>query len=164
MSAAVVGTATVKVLAVGSAHADDQLAWRCAETLRAHLPAHVPVLCLSQPLELLLHSHGCDRLFLIDAADGGQRPGSILRLQWPDPRIGADPPRSLHGFGLQGTLRLAESLGQLPSKVVIFTMQFERLHGSLHLSQRVAAAVPELARQILEEIEASHHPDPAGGE
>jgi hydrogenase maturation protease len=131
--------------------------------LRTCLPPEIPLICLTQPLELVDHLRGCERVYLIDAADGGGPPGTIVRLQWPDPRISAEPTGSSHGLGLAAALQLAESLGCLPPLVIVFAMQFERMRGTLRLSQRVATALPELSRRILEEVNGFHHPDPAGG-
>ncbi len=163
MSASALGSATVKVLALGSSHADDQLGWRCVELLRPQLPLEIPVLSLSQPLDLVDHARGCERLFLIDAAAGDGPPGSIVRLRWPDPRIEAAASASSHGLGLPEALRLAESLGCLPREVIVFAMYFEQIRGTLRLSQRVAAALPELARRILAEVGRTDNLDPAKG-
>jgi len=119
----------------------------------AAVAAGDPVLSLSQPLDLVDHARGCQRLFLIDAAAGEGTPGTIVRLRWPDPRIEASASvASSHGLGLPEALRLAESLGCLPPEVVVFAMYFERIRGTLRLSQRVAAALPELARRILADV------------
>lgn len=164
MSASALSSATVKVLALGSSHADDQLGWRCVELLRPQLPLEIPVLSLSQPLDLVDHARGCQRLLLIDAAAGESPPGTIVRLCWPDPRIEASASAaSSHGLGLPEALRLAESLGCLPPEVIVFAMYFERIRGTLRLSQRVAAALPELARRILADVARTDNLDPARG-
>ncbi len=152
--------ARIRVVGLGSFHGDDQAAWRLVETL--HDAANA--VALSDPSRLLDYLEGCDKLILIDAWDGGQLPGTILRLSLPDSGLPTDdravkPPgsRSLanHGLGVPAVLTLAESLGWLPPTVVLYAVQIQSCEPGQELSPAVSAALPELSRLVRQELGAA---------
>lgn len=154
-----VDAASTRIVAVGSPFADDQAGWLAAERLtRAPAPgpfgesAAVPVIRLARPLDLLDHLTGCQRLLILDACRTGAPPGSIVRLQWPDPRIEHVVFASSHLLGLPEALRLADCLGRLPSQVVILGIELSDATGHFELSDDVRRALPELERRVREEL------------
>ena len=92
-------------------------------------------------IELLECLDGQETAILIDAAAPAGRPGTIRSFVWPCPELAAVLPWSTHGLGLVEALHLAESLGQLPRKVFIYTIETSHISAGvpLELGRRIAA-------------------------
>ena len=107
---------------------------------------------VSNPLRLPEHLDGCDRLVILDACRSGAEPGSIVRLKWPDDRLSISAGHSTHGFGVGAALAIAEALGRLPTRVILFGIEAGPCEPGAGLSTNVRAALPELYRRVLKEI------------
>jgi hydrogenase maturation protease len=112
---------------------------------------------------------GRGTLLLVDAVGASTRPGTIHRFEWPDQRVEALRPGSTHDLQPAEALRLATALGIAPPRVVIFGIEAESIDFQPGLSQSVMAAVPELVRWLVKELEASEivegkSAEPAGQE
>ncbi len=99
---------------------------------------------------------------VIDAADMGLEPGEAqgFRPSEVAMRIRGDH-LSLHGFGLAEAFGLAAQLGQLPRDVLIVGVQPERIEINQGLTDKVAAAVPQVISIIKAEVqwdERQNHP------
>jgi hydrogenase maturation protease len=91
------------------------------------------------------------RIILIDAALDPTPPGTVRRLT---PRFSRDYPRSLtaHDIGLKDLLDAFHLLGD-PPEVVLFAVSVRSpTDPRLELTGPVAAAVPEVCRQVLAEL------------
>lgn len=91
------------------------------------------------------------RVVMIDATIDGNPPGTIRRLE---PRFSKDYPRSLtaHDIGLRDLLDSFHILGD-PPPVVLFTISIAGIGElGLELSPSVAAAVPEAAEMVRQEV------------
>lgn len=142
-----------RIFALGSPHGDDRAGWQCAERLRARLEDRVLVVPLAAPLELLDQMAGCERMVVLDACRTGAPPGTLVRLEWPDPRIASAGFASTHQLGLADVLRLAETLQRLPRRVILFGVELRRAEpGQTALSQAVERGLPLLERLVLEEL------------
>jgi hydrogenase maturation protease len=148
----------MRVLAIGSPHGDDRVGCELLDRLRQQLPAGVEAETLAEPLALLEHLDGCSRLVVVDACRTGATPGTVIRLAWPDCGLSQDAGASTHGFGVAAALGLAQALGKLPPRVVLIGVEVEACGPGATLSPAVRAALPELCRRVLEEID-----DNAGG-
>ncbi len=138
---------------IGSSHGDDRVAWNVLEQI-APISPHVEILPLADPSRLLDHLQGAEQLILIDAMQTGRAAGSVLRLTWPDALlVAASLGRSSHGMGLGAVLALADRLGKLPARVVVFGIEGGNWNQGHDLSPTVAAAVPGLRDRVLQEIE-----------
>jgi hydrogenase maturation protease len=142
----------VRLLAAGSPHGDDRIGWEVVERLREErLPGVEPVV-LAEPLRLLEHLDGCGCLVVVDACRSGAEPGTVVRLAWSEARPATHRAESTHGFGVAEVLALAEALGRLPPRVVLLGVEAQVCGPGAGLSPAVRAALPELRRQVLEEI------------
>ena len=142
-----------RVIALGSPHGDDQVAWQLAERLRACRDPEIDPISLNDPLRICDHLEGCDRLIVIDACVGTGEPGMLSRLEWPDPRILVRHAHSSHGFGVAGALQLAERLGRLPPTVVLFAVEIAQCTPGGSLSDVLENVLDELRRRVLLEIQ-----------
>ena len=123
---------------------------RCGEASSA--PGLTAQLETVEPSQLLDHLGDCRRLILVDACHSNQPPGTILRLQWPDSRLRSQRRRSSHALGLGDALALAETLGWLPPRVIVWGVEISRCEPGEDLTPEVRRALPELERQVLQEL------------
>jgi hydrogenase maturation protease len=156
----------VRILAVGSPHGDDRACWEVVEWLGQRPVPGVEAAVLAGPLDLLGLLEGCTRLVVVDACRSGAAPGTVVRIDWPDARLYGSAGPSSHGVGVAEALALAEALGKLPPRVTLIGVEVGICGPGAEMGPEVQAALPELYRQILEEIcpaERRKLPDPGAG-
>ncbi len=95
-----------------------------------------------------------DAAFVIDCMRSGSEAGTIRRF---DARHGDIPEEilpglSTHAFNISATVRLAQSIGQLPRRLIVYGIEGELFSIGDRLTPPVEAAVPVIARQIMDEI------------
>jgi hydrogenase maturation protease len=143
----------VRVIGVGSPHADDALGWEVVRRLRKRGGlSEVELFEVDGGQRLLDHLDGRGTLILIDALTGGGSPGTIWRFEWPDARLDRMAPASTHALSPAAALELACALGLLPPRVVIHGLEIASSQPGDPLSAVAAAAVPRLALRIEEEV------------
>jgi len=141
----------IRILAVGSPHGDDRVAWHVVERLRRKPLPGIEAVALSDPVRVLDYLEGCDRLVFVDACRSGAEPGTILRLVWPDPGLRERTSPSTHGFGMVRVLELADQLNWLPPYVVLIAIEADACCPTAEISPPVRRALPKLYRQVLAE-------------
>jgi hydrogenase maturation protease len=154
------GMSSAPTLVVGLGNpllGDDGLGWRVAEQVqhkigRANGDVEVDYLAVGG-LRLMERLVGYQRAVLIDAITTGQQPvGRLFRLTLEDlPDKSGGHFSSAHDTSLQTALSTGRSLGlPLPETIIIFGIEAEQIFDfSEELSPAVAAAVPNLAKQII---------------
>jgi hydrogenase maturation protease len=104
------------------------------------------------------------RVIVVDAVVAGGAPGTIYRIDAHDP--GATLPVShtatTHGWGLSEALALGKVYQNLPPVLIIYGIEGANFGIGESLSPPVAAAIPETARRIIEEIQAWLGQNPPG--
>ena len=99
---------------------------------------------------------------VVDAADMGLEPGDAQGFRPAEVRMKIRTDHlSLHGFGLAEAFDLADRLGRMPADVLIVGVQPERIAINRGLTEKVAAAVPEVVSIIKAEVkphECQDHP------
>jgi len=140
-----------RVIGLGSPYGDDQVGWRVIELLRAIVPTQIDLVALDRPGAALVNwMQGVDHLVLVDALCSGAVPGSVVSLTPEDLATGS-PRLSSHDLALSDTLRLAETLGQLPTRIDIYAIELGGLSDD-KLSESVATAARELASLLVEKM------------
>jgi hydrogenase maturation protease len=144
------------VLGIGSPSGDDQAGWIFVEALGSRLPAVTRVAGLDRPGSTLISIlQEADRVVLVDAMQGGGRPGAIRHLindEWASHRGGL----SSHGLGLLDSLRLARELGCLPGRLDLYGIEICSALPGAEPSDAIISA----ARQLADRIVANwHKPD-----
>jgi hydrogenase maturation protease len=143
----------IRVLGCGSPRGDDSVAWEVIRQLGdAGLPAGVELHAVEGGHQLLDRLDGRGTLVLIDAISSAARPGTIHRFDWPELPIESLRPGSTHDLRPGEAIRLAATLDLLPPHVVVWGIEATRVDARLGLSPAGAAAVPELVRRIVEEL------------
>lgn len=147
---------TSRVIGIGNLlMGDDGLGVVAIEKLRGqNLPSGIELIdggCGGVTLLQILTE--CGRAIIIDAADFGKAPGSILRL--PAEKIigfeNSSEQVSLHQTGLAEVLTLAQKLDQLP-EVTLFLVQPQSVARCLELSIPVQKALPRLLAMVRKEL------------
>jgi hydrogenase maturation protease len=139
------------VIGLGSNHGDDRIGWEVVAQLQAMRLARIQTYCTSDPLTIVDVSTNCSLLIVIDACLGTDSPGTVHRLVWPDSRLTATEGVSSHGVGLVAALRLAEALGKLPPRVIVFAIEADSGEPGSMLNPLVEAAIPDVVAMILAE-------------
>jgi hydrogenase maturation protease len=102
---------------------------------------------------ILDHLNGASTAYLIDACVSGAPPGTVRRIdlaEEPLPRVRYG--LSSHGFGLEEALDLAQALGQLPPRCVVFAIEGENFAMGTSLSAAVTRGVTKTVEAIRREI------------
>ncbi len=110
------------VAGIGSPHGDDQAGWLVLDRLRENENIQFDVRKLSAPIELLDLIEARQCLICLDAVEGSEPPGTTKRYLWPFEVTWMKCNRSTHGMDLVSVLKIAESVGLLPEKVILWTI------------------------------------------
>jgi len=103
-------------------------------------------------LDLLPRLEGVERLLLIDAVQLGRGPGEVARLVGDEVPAALEVKLSPHQVGVQDLLAAARLMDRDPPVVILWGMEPERLDPGIGFSPSVAAALPRLETQVLEEL------------
>ncbi len=129
----------ILIVGLGSPHGDDQLGWMAIDRLQLPLPAGITTHKVRGGIELLECLAGQELGIIIDASAPAGQPGSIRSFEWPCPELTACLPSGTHDLGLIDALQLAETLGQLPKRVLIFTIEARETSPGAALSADVVS-------------------------
>lgn len=97
---------------------------------------------------------GAEAVILIDAVSSRGAPGEIHRL---DPVRQPLPAQmfhsSTHAFSLPDAIELARALNELPPRLLVFGIEGRNFQAGAELSPEVRAALPQVAKLVLKEVE-----------
>jgi hydrogenase maturation protease len=145
-----------RVIGMGNAwRGDDAAGLAVARRLAATPWPGVRVMaCRGDAGELQAAWQGAQGVIVVDAVVSRRPPGTIHRLDALAAGIPLEFSRSpsSHGWGLAAALALGRVLRELPPMLVIYGIEGQEFNPGRGLSPEVAAAVPEAARRIREEI------------
>jgi hydrogenase maturation protease len=97
-----------------------------------------------------------ERLIIVDALKGGNKPGSIYRLVITDENITQEPPVSLHGLGVLDSLNMMKQLNLHRPEVTIIGIEPVDTSQGLKLSPLLEAIIPDIIDAIEKEIRLCH--------
>lgn len=104
-------------------------------------------------LETILEFRNRELVVILDAVDFGAAPGKWARFELDALLSGSTSEcGNLHSLGLTDALRLAEALGLLPPRVVLYGVQPESLEYGHQISPGVRRAVPEILCALRQEL------------
>jgi hydrogenase maturation protease len=103
---------------------------------------------------LVAQMDGAACVFLIDACASGAPPGTIRRFDVSTAPVPEEVASGLstHGLGPATAVELARSLGQLPHRCIIYTIEGASFATGAPLSPQVAAAVSRVVGRVRAEI------------
>jgi hydrogenase maturation protease len=144
----------VLVLGVGNPwRRDDGVGHRVVEEARDRLPAGADVRCVDgEPTRLLDQWEGTDLAVVVDGVRTGAPPGTIHRVDLATEPLMSPRTLSSHGGGVAEAVSLGRAVGRLPHRLVFLGVEIGDTGDGEGLSPPVAAAVPEAAARLLEEL------------
>ncbi len=141
------------MVGVGSPNGDDVLGLEAIRRLRTRGLA-VELCEADSGQRLLDFLDASTPTIIVDALKtSAGNPGTIHRLVWPDSRLESLQLISTHALGVAEALKLAEVLGQLPRRLVIFAVEINNATSQILPSVEFEAIMPQLLQRIEEEIE-----------
>lgn len=153
--------AHVHIVGIGSPAGDDRLGWIAVEHLRnspviLSFGKDVTLLAIDRPgARILAEFTAGQHVILIDAVRSGASPGTLYSI---DSREGLAMLGgvSTHGFGVADSLALAETLGCLPERWVVFGLEAGAItEEASGLSVAVERALSALIKAVEREIQTS---------
>lgn len=144
------------VLGVGNVIlADEGVGVRVVEALERDyiMPPGVTVIDAgTSGMEMLEDMSDLDFLLVVDAISAGKAPGELVQLRGDEVPVFFRRNLSPHGIGLSDVLASLEFLGAEPKETVILGVQPTSLDLSTELTPTIAARVPELVAQVVDEL------------
>jgi hydrogenase maturation protease len=147
------------VIGIGNAdRADDAIGLVVANRLRAEraLRDHPIITRAADMLALIDEWAQSCGVILIDAAAPRSRPGHVHRI---DVGVCGLPHElhlsgcaSTHAFGVAETIGLAQTLGKLPARFIIYAVEGARFEPGAAMTPAVAAAAETVAQSVLCEL------------
>jgi hydrogenase maturation protease len=141
------------VIGIGNAYRrDDGVGLAVADEIaKRGLPDVRVVMAIGEPGAILDAWSGVELAVVIDAALGeAGTPGRIRR--WTPGGVVGPAVLSSHALGLPETYALGEALGQIPDRLVVFSVDVADVGQGPGLTSAVEAAVPEVVDAILAEL------------
>jgi hydrogenase maturation protease len=146
------------ILALGNPlRADDGIGGKVLEALHsANLPPGVDLIDGgTSGFEIVLMMEGYAHVIVIDAAEMGLQPGAWRRFSTEDVRLQTRDMYlrgTLHYAGFAEAMTLAEAVGIQPERITVFGVQPASIDWEDTISEAVLAAVPPVARAVLDEF------------
>ncbi len=137
----------VKILALGSPHGDDRVAWHVADRLRADARVAGLVHQLATPWELLDHAEIGTRLLILDACRSGRAAATVICRTGREIDDVEESSHSTHEGGLRTSLQLARRLERIGDETTVIAVEIENAAtvGPTSASFDAAAAALEAA-------------------
>ena len=136
------------VIGIGNAfRSDDAAGWIIAERLVGRR-RDIVLRHTGEPTSLMSLWKGCDEVILIDAVHSGAAAGTIVRLDASDTALPANWVTSTHSMGLREAIELARLFGSLPSRVIVYGIEADRLEMGEDVSSPVAEAIDRLVEEL----------------
>jgi hydrogenase maturation protease len=157
---------SIKVIGAGNAwRGDDAAGLLVVRCLQKETPPQVEIVESPGSGTALADAwKNAARVIVVDAVVAGGAPGTIYRIDAHDP--GATLPVShtatTHGWGLSEALALGKVYQNLPPILIIYGIEGKNFGIGDELSTAVAAAIPEVVRRIVQEIQAWLGQNPPG--
>ncbi len=140
------------VIALGSPHGDDQIAWNIADRLSVDPAFRGICTRATSPWDVIPHILTDRPTIIIDACCSGAPAGTIHRLMAQELPAQPGMSASTHGGTLVDALRLAESLGYDVSQVTIYAIEMEACQPGAPLSELARRAAEQMAVRIRDEL------------
>jgi hydrogenase maturation protease len=157
MTRAVHEPSSIRIIGLGNEfRGDDAVGLMAARRLRQAIGERAEVIEAELAgIDLMELIKGAQVVILVDAAWGGQAPGTIYRLDASAGPIGGQIfSHSSHAIGLSDALELARALGTLPATVIVYAVEAENTEAGQPLSTSVAKALDQVVQQVVQECEA----------
>ena len=152
-------SSAIRIIGLGNGmRGDDAIGLLAVRRLRHTIGDHAEVIEAEMVgVDLIQLMEGARVVILIDAARGGQDPGTIYRLDASAGPIGGQMfPHSSHALGTSEALELARVMGVLPPRVIVYGIEAGNMEAGQALSSPVARALDAVVEQVIQECETCH--------
>ncbi len=102
--------------------------------------------------DILASMGGVDKLIIIDALKGGEKPGTVYRLYPEDLPVPSESFVSLHQIDVLLGLSLARKTGSTPKETVIIGIEPKEIDWGIGLTPEIDKKIPGIVDNILGEI------------
>ena len=116
------------------------------------IPHDIKVIDGGTSPDLPYYIKDCDKLIIVDAVQGGSKPGTIYRFHPHDANIESEEMASAHNLGLEQSLRMMRLMGNKPREVVIIGIEPKEIDWGIELSAELQQKIPEIIDLILTEV------------
>lgn len=101
-------------------------------------------------LGLIDHFSGADHVVIIDAAQMGEKPGTVKVFNKEEVKIKIKMDNlSVHGISLAETFNIAQMVDSLPEKITIIGIEPKNIGISQKLSNVVTQSIPDVVSNII---------------
>ncbi len=139
------GTA-IQILALGSPHGDDRVAWHVAARLQTEL-AHA-VHCIASPWELIDYLQSGCKVIILDACRSGAAVGSLIQLGEHDLGKPGSCSGFTHGGSIAESLCLARALGRQYENLVVLAVEIDEPSRAPEMSEAGRRAAGKLESEV----------------
>lgn len=136
---------------------DEGVGIHLVNILSEHLASYTNVTVVdggTSPDAMLLLDN-VDRLILLDAINGGHKPGTVYRFAGEDIDRLKSPGVSLHEWSAADSLMSLSLAGKVPRETVVIGVEPARIDWNTDLSDTVRDKLPEVIGLVLNEIQAN---------
>jgi len=137
------GTA-IQILALGSPHGDDRVAWHAAERLQGDRRLAHAVHRVASPWDLVDYLQSGCKVIVLDACRSGAAVGSLIQLAEHDLEKLERRGGTTHGGSIAESLRLARALGRPYENVIVLAVEIEEPSSVSEMSEAGRQAAREL--------------------
>jgi len=103
-------------------------------------------------MDILSSMKDVEKLIIIDALRGGEKPGTVYRLYPEDLLASLDSYVSLHQINVLEGLNLARKTGNAPQETVIIGIEPEKIDWGLGVTSEIDKKIPDILNIVLEEV------------
>ncbi len=101
-------------------------------------------------LGLIDHFEGTEHIIIVDAAQMGEKPGTVKVFSREDVKLKIKMDHlSVHGISLAETFDIAQAVDSLPEKITIIGIEPKNIGISQKLSEVVTQSIPEIVSNII---------------
>jgi len=105
-----------------------------------------------------------EKLVIVDAVQGGGKPGAIYRFRPEEIKLEDKVFTSLHQISVLENLWLMKQFSQKPKDVVIIGVEPEDMSWGLELSAKLQQRIPQIIKLVLEEVDLDYPNDSEKGD
>jgi hydrogenase maturation protease len=137
------GTA-IKILALGSPHGDDRVAWHAAERLQTDRRLAHAVHRVASPWDLIDYLQSGSKVIILDACRSGAAVGSLMQLAEHDLETLESRGGTTHGGSIGESLRLAHALERPYENVIVLAVEIDEPSSGSEMSEAGRQAARKL--------------------
>jgi len=127
--------------------------WIVEEITKRNLPENIEVIDGgTASLDILTSLNKINKLIIIDALKGNEKPGTVYRLHPEDLPAISDSCMSVHQVNIIEGLKIAQKTGNTPQETVIIGVEPEVINWGLGVTAGINKKFPEIIDIVIKEV------------